>query len=56
MLGDFFSKPVQGQQFYKFRRQIMNLSKESVDYGLKPIDYPETKESVAYNSIPQNHS
>ena len=47
MLGDYFSKPVQGKQFYKFRREIMNIKEDGVDYTLKPSDYPETKESLA---------
>ena len=47
MLGDFFSKPVQGRQFNKFRRHIMNLEEGTIDYGLQPTDYPETKESLA---------
>ena len=47
MLGDFFSKTIQGRQFYKFRQNIMNLEDGPIDYGLKPTDYPETKESLA---------
>ena len=47
MLGDYFSKPVQGKQFYKFRKEIMNISDEDTDFTLKPDDYPETVESLA---------
>ena len=47
MTADFFSKPVQGRQFYKFRKAIMNIDEDDVDYALKPIDYPITKESIA---------
>lgn len=25
MLGDFFTKPLQGKQFYEFRRRLLNL-------------------------------
>ena len=46
MLGDYFSKPVQGRQFYKFRKRIMNLCSEETDYAIKPIDFPHTKESM----------
>ena len=47
MTGDYFSKPVQGKKFYKFRKEIMNLSDEDIDYALQPKDYPSTKESMA---------
>ena len=47
MLGDYFSKPVQGKQFYKFRKEIMNIEDDNIDDTLRPSDYPETKESMS---------
>ena len=46
MIGDFFTKPLQGKQFYKFRKSIMNLDEEKGDYASKPLDFPNTKENM----------
>ena len=46
MIADYFTKPLQGKQFYKFRKSIMNLPHEKGDYASKPSDYPHTKENL----------
>ena len=47
MIGDYFTKPLQGKQFYKFRKLIMNLDEDKGNYALKPIDHPLTTETMA---------
>ena len=38
---------MQGKQFYKFRKEIMNMTEKNKDFTLKPDDYTETIESLA---------
>ena len=41
MVGNYFTKTLQGKQFYKFRKLIINLDEEKNYYALKPADYLE---------------
>ena len=35
MVGDFFTKPLQGAQFIKFRNEIMNVNPATIDTDLQ---------------------
>ena len=37
MVGDYFTKPSLGKQFYKFRKLVMNLEFEKGDFASKPV-------------------
>jgi hypothetical protein len=44
MVGDFFTKPLQGVQFYKLRDDIMNIDRRSIDHSAqRSVLSPESR-------------
>ena len=50
MVADYFTKPLQGALFYKFRDQIMGVVEMETILGIDPINHRSVLESDQSNT------